>query len=212
MKISLKSIFSSLSGKQRSNGFVSNVFIIAGLGNPGRTYHNSRHNIGFWMIDIIREAWKVEKKKKNKFDAEIYEMRLKDRILFLVKPMTYMNRSGICIQKITSFYKIIPSSNLIVILDDLDLPPAKLRIRTSGSSGGHKGLSSIISELGTENFIRLRIGIGRPTCNAETYVLSKIPDEEMQLFEKVSSDCLKALELILDGKVTEAMNNYNRGA
>jgi len=203
---SLKSLF----GRKKEESSSDDIFVIVGLGNPGLKYCGTRHNIGFWLIDVILDKWKGDKFFKNKFDAEICKLTINRKTVFLVKPLTYMNLSGRSVKKIVSFYKIKPEKNLVVISDDIDLQVAKLRIRTSGSSGGHKGIHSIINELGTESFIRFRIGVGRPDYEAETYVLSKIPDDQKPLFLNTFLLSLQALELIIDGKVVEAMSYFNK--
>ncbi len=159
--------------------------IIIGLGNPGKKYENTRHNVGFLALDkidkkIITTRFKLEKK----FEAEVAKFKLGNEDIVLIKPQTFMNLSGQAVRKVVDFYKLNPSKDLIVVYDDIDIPLGQVRIRQEGSSAGHNGLQSIIDELGTDRFMRVRIGIGRPSnelIKIEDWVLQALTDTEKEL-------------------------------
>lgn len=132
--------------------------LIIGLGNPGKQYEKTRHNIGFLAVDFLVERLNFKFNLKEKFKAEICETRLNNEKIIIVKPQTFMNNSGDAVQLLQSFYKVSPK-NIIVVYDELDLPFEKIRVRKEGSSAGHKGIQSIIQKLGTDKFYRIRIGI-----------------------------------------------------
>jgi PTH1 family peptidyl-tRNA hydrolase len=163
--------------------------LIIGLGNPGKKYENTRHNVGFLAIDRIVEKMaqkdiRIDFKLDKKFEAEIAKFKLKDEDIILVKPQTFMNLSGNAVKKIVDFYKLNPSKDLIIVYDDIDIPLGKIRIRQEGSSAGHNGLQSIIDQLGTDSFMRVRIGIGRPSnelIKIEDWVLQALTDTEKEL-------------------------------
>jgi len=179
--------------------------LIIGLGNPGKKYENTRHNVGFLGLDRIIEKISNTKypisniqylqpfKLEKKFEAEIAKLKIGDQNIILVKPQTFMNNSGEAVRKIVDFYKINPQKDLIVVYDDVDIPLGKVRIRAEGSSAGHKGLQSIIDGLGTERFMRVRIGIGRPSnelVKIEDWVLQKLPDVEKDILFNVIEDLI----------------------
>lgn len=155
--------------------------IIIGLGNPGKKYQNTRHNLGFLVVDKIREKLDFSPfVYKEKFQAEISEGEVNGERVILVKPQTYMNKSGESVNKIVSFYKV-DLKDILVILDDINLLFGKIRIRMGGSSGGHKGLQSVIDQLKNKNFLRIRVGIGNNLKKSlEDYVLSNFNPEEME--------------------------------
>lgn len=183
--------------------------VIVGLGNPGKRYTLTRHNAGFWVIDHLSERWNIPL-NSGKFQSIFGEGHFNGEKVILVKPQTYMNLSGQSIQAIIKFWKI-PTSNLLVIFDDLDLPPGMLRLKQKGSSGGHKGVTSIINLLGTDQFPRLRIGIGKPEVPMPIpdYVLAKIPRQEWSLFQDVVNQCGNATEHWIISGIEHAMNLYN---
>ena len=159
--------------------------IIVGLGNPGRVYQKTRHNIGFWVIDKIIQKFNkdVTRVKTRKYIAEIFELRFDGEKIVLVKPLTFMNLSGQAVKPIVDWYKI-DIKNLIVIYDDMDLPLGTVRFREKGSSGGHKGMRSIIQHLGTEEFKRIRLGIDHPSDNdVIDYVLTGFTSKENQIIQ-----------------------------
>ncbi len=184
-------------------------FLIVGLGNPGREYRDTRHNIGFMLLD--RLAVKLNARfSRLQSKALVASASYQERKLILAKPQTFMNLSGQAVQGLMHFYKL-PLTNLLVIHDDLDLPPGTLRLRPGGGSGGQKGVQSIIERLGTEGFARLRLGIGRPPgqMNAADYVLQEFSDLEMTIISPVLNRGVDAvLEFVVNG-IEAAMNRYN---
>ncbi len=190
--------------------------LIVGLGNPEPKYDRTRHNIGFAAVDALADYWQVSKTANRKFQGEFGEGRgPKDKIR-LLKPQTYMNNSGRSIRAVLDWYKLPPQSVLIVY-DDLDLPLGRLRLRLSGSAGGHNGMKSAIAHLGTQDFPRLRIGIGRPKNAAVDsndkktigYVLGKFSSEETELMDRVLKLAIEAIELSLRQGVEKSMSLYN---
>jgi len=187
--------------------------IIVGLGNPGEKYENSRHNTGFMVADeLLRNLMPVEKalwKESKKFSALM--ARLPD--LFLAKPQTFMNASGFAVAKIASFYKIRPS-DIWVIHDDLDLSLGKVKIRKKGGFGGHRGVKSVIEQLGTDELVRFRIGIGHPGLGSskdevEKYVLASFCSGEKSKIKKAIKKTTKAVEMALQEGLERAMNKFN---
>jgi PTH1 family peptidyl-tRNA hydrolase len=184
------------------------MYLIVGLGNPGKQYSKTRHNVGFETVDYICSK-KGIKLDKSKFNAIYGEFRLSDEKIIIAKPLTYMNRSGQAVLDISKYYKI-SENNIIVIYDDIDLMPGKLRIRPNGSSGTHNGMKSIIHQLQTDNFPRIRIGIGRnPVMDLADYVLQKFSDEEAVIVSEVITIVAKAVDEIIINGVDSAMNKYN---
>ena len=182
--------------------------IIAGLGNPGREYAVTRHNLGFMVIDEIARRLRVGN-RRSRFRAELIEGFDGAERLVLVKPQTYMNLSGTSVAEALRWYKI-PVSDLLVVADDIDLPFSTLRLRPKGGSGGHNGLKSVLAELGTDEFARLRLGIGRGRGEATGQVLGRFNPNEAQVLPDVvrdAADCALAWER--DG-VIMAMNRCNR--
>jgi len=186
--------------------------IIAGLGNPGPKYDGTRHNIGFAVADALAEKGGV-RVSKNMFGAVTGVVRLAGDDAILVKPQTYMNLSGTAVAPIMRYFKAGPS-DLIVIHDDLDLPFGGLRIRKTGGDGGHNGVSSVIREIDTANFIRLKVGVGRPApgINPADHVLSVFMPEELRELQKIISDAVEAVLCIVSEGPDRAMNRINSGA
>ena len=187
------------------------MYLIVGLGNPGSKYANTRHNVGWMAIDRLADDLGVSV-DRNKFHALTAQAVLGGEKVLLMKPMTYMNNSGEAVEDAASFYKI-PPENIIVISDDISLNPGKMRIRRSGSAGGHNGLKSIIQCVGSDAFPRIRIGIGskpHPEMDLADFVLSRFIEEETKALQEPLENAGKAAELILKGDVQEAMNLYNR--
>ncbi|MFH0818877.1 MAG: aminoacyl-tRNA hydrolase [Patescibacteria group bacterium] len=177
--------------------------LIVGLGNPGTKYQNTRHNIGFMVLDKLCQNFKIVKK----YNALIY----KDNNVIFLKPQSYMNNSGQAVSQVAAYYKIEPK-NIYVIYDDKDLPFGKLRIRTNGSAGGHNGIKSIIANLNSQNFVRFRIGIkNEDTSNVDTadFVLSKFTSSEKNSLNHVLIAVIEAVELAIVKGVQKAMNNFN---
>lgn len=186
------------------------MFIIAGLGNPGREYENTRHNIGFHVIDGIAQKYQIailEKKHK----AVIGKGYIEGQKVILVKPFTYMNLSGESIREVVDYYKVDETAQLVVISDDISLDVGQLRIRKKGSAGGHNGLKNIIQHLGHENFIRIRIGVGEKPQNYDLkdYVMGHFTDQEKKLLEDSTQKAAEAICMIMQGDVDGAMNRYN---
>lgn len=186
------------------------MYIVAGLGNPGRQYEGTRHNMGFETIDILSEKCGINvntDKHKALMGMGIAEG---EKVIF-VKPQTYMNLSGTSIAPITSFYKVDTASELIVISDDIDLPVGHLRIRKSGSAGGHNGLKNIISCLGTQAFIRIRIGIGQKPAGWDLadYVMSRFVPEDRRKIDEAEKAAAEAVLTILNEGIDKAMNRFN---
>ncbi len=182
--------------------------IIVGLGNPGREYKNTRHNVGYMVLEELARRFPVEK-QDSKFDSIIGHIRVQGEKVLLVKPLTFMNLSGRAVQPLARWYKI-ELQDLMVVFDDMDLPLGVLRIRTSGGSGGHKGMNSIIGRLATTDFPRMRIGIGRPTDReAIDWVLGKFVGTEQQQIEQTLGLAADAMEKWISSGIIDAMNAYN---
>ncbi len=185
--------------------------LIVGLGNPGGKYEKTRHNAGFMALDFLAEHFGLEFKKADKYKCEIAEGDMFDEKVILIKPQTFMNLSGQSARSVLQFYKI-PKEDVIAVYDDVDLPSGNLRIRPSGSAGGHNGMKSIIQELGTEDFVRIRLGIAPLTefkGNLEDYVLGKLAGEEVSLMEGNIKKLPDILEKILKGDIEEVMHEFN---
>ena len=193
---------------RRSSGGVK--YLVVGLGNPDKRYRNTRHNTGFIAVDYMAKQLGVEIGKK-KFDSLTAETVIAGEKVLLMKPQTYMNLSGVAVEKAASCYKI-PPENVIIIFDDISLPVGKLRIRRKGTHGGHNGIRSIIDYLQSENFPRIKAGIGeRPNPNYDLadWVLSTFKEDELKGIEEVASHCLDIVKLIIEGKIEQAMSKYN---
>ena len=185
------------------------MYLIIGLGNPEEEYSKTRHNMGFNTINKIAEQYNIKINKK-KFQG-LYEMTtIEGKKVILVKPQTYMNLSGNCVKEIADFYKV-SKEEILVIYDDMDIEPGKIKIRKKGSSGGHNGMKSIIQMLGTEEFSRIRIGIGRPKHNGDeiNYVIGSIPDEEIPKLNNGIEIAKEAVIEILENGIDSAMNKFN---
>ncbi len=189
---------------------VKQMYIIAGLGNPGRQYNMTRHNIGFETLDYMADRLGV-KLNKLKFKAVYGEGRIGDERVFLVKPQTYMNLSGESIRDMSEFYKI-PPENIIVIHDDISLEAGRLRIRAKGSAGGHNGLKSIIYQLQSDSFPRIKIGVGAPAnkdYELADYVLGRFTKEEIPVLRESIIRAADGAEEIIKRDINSAMNKFN---
>ena len=192
--------------------------LIVGLGNPGRGYAHNRHNIGFLCLSHFARTQGIRFDKKQS-KARIGRGEAASNKVVLAKPQTYMNLSGQSVSLLMNRFDI-HLDDLLVIHDDLDLPLGKIRIRQCGSSGGHKGIDSIISSLGSQDFVRIRVGIGRPTASPDStpiseddiiaYVLSDFTAEEKQVISQIIPQVSEAIHLILDEGLDAAMNTHNR--
>lgn len=184
--------------------------LVVGLGNPDKKYLNTRHNAGFIAVDEIASSLGTSIDKK-KFDALVADVTLAGERVLLMKPQTYMNLSGVAVEKAASFYKI-PPEKVIVLFDDISLDVGRVRIRRKGSAGGHNGIRSIIDYLQSDNFPRVKIGVGeRPNPNYDLadWVLSTFKEDEKKAIREVASHCREIVELMLSGNVDKAMNLYN---
>lgn len=185
------------------------MFIVIGLGNPGDKYKATRHNVGFNVIDCLADRNNVVL-NKIKHKAIIGETRIDGEKVILIKPQTYMNRSGESVIDIYNFYKV-PIENIIVIYDDIDIPFGSLRIKPRGSAGSHNGMKSVIYHLQSDNFPRVRIGIGRPEEGQDLahYVLGGFNKEERAVIDSTIEKAAKAVEKIITEGINKAMNEYN---
>lgn len=186
------------------------MYIIAGLGNPGREYNMTRHNIGFHTIDYIADTFNA-KLNKLKFNAVYGECEIGAERVYLVKPQTYMNLSGEAIGEMARFYKI-PPENIIVINDDISLETGRIRVRQKGSAGGHNGLKSIIYQLQSDQFPRIKMGVGAPKhedYDLADYVLGRFTREEIPVMEKAIINACSAAEEIIKNGAQSAMNKFN---
>lgn len=196
--------------KKEFSSAASPEFLIVGLGNPGAKYEFTRHNAGFLMLDrlCVEENFKIN---KIKFKSVIGEVTLSGHRCIALKPQTFMNNSGEAVRDAASFYKI-PPEKIIVIFDDVSLPCGKLRIRRKGSDGGHNGIKSIIYHLNSDEFPRVKIGVGEkphPDYDLADWVLSGFKKDEMEQLKSAVESACEAVRLIADGKTDEAMNRYN---
>jgi len=184
------------------------MWLIVGLGNPGKSYSKTRHNIGFMVIDALSSEYSIPFKNKSKnFICGIGCINEKDVIL--LKPLTFMNRSGVAVKEAIRKYTNI--DNMIVVHDDIDLSAGVLRIKKNGSAGGHRGIESVIEAIGTKDFLRLRLGISRPDkISPEEYVLSPFDKHERPIIEKTIEKAVDAIVTILDKGVAYAQNKFHR--
>jgi PTH1 family peptidyl-tRNA hydrolase len=187
------------------------MVVIAGLGNPTGKYEKTRHNVGFDCIDVLSERYHIPLDKR-KFKAEYGIGTIEGHKVLLMKPLTFMNLSGESIAPMCGYYKADPEKSLIVLYDDINLAPGNIRVRAKGSAGGHNGMKSIILRTGTENFSRVRIGVGEKPqgWDLADYVLSRFSKEDRTLVEGAFDKSVDAVTLMLDGNIEEAMNKYNR--
>ena len=186
-------------------------YIVAGLGNPGTKYEGTRHNVGFTFVDTLAEKHGL-KVNKLKFKSLYADAVINGHRVLVMKPQTFMNESGQAIREAASFYKI-PPQNIIIVFDDISLEPGRLRIRKSGSDGGHNGIKSIIYSLSSDSFPRVNIGVGakpHPDYDLAAWVLSGFGKEDAQKVSTAIDNAVSALSLMLDGKTDEAMNLYNK--
>jgi len=184
--------------------------VVVGLGNPGSQYAGTRHNVGFDVVDHLANRFKAQK-PQTKYQAEIREALIGGGKVLLVKPLTYMNKSGDPTLQIVRFFQM-ESADVVVICDDMNLPPGKLRWRASGSAGGQKGLADILLKLGTDNVPRLRMGIGRPPGQMDpaNWVLSRFRSDEHDSVEHMRIIASDSVEICLLEGITSAMNRYNK--
>ena len=184
--------------------------IIAGLGNPEKRYEHTRHNAGFETVDLLSDKWNI-KIRDRKHRALTGTGSAEGEKVMLMKPQTYMNLSGEAVSDAVGFYKADPSTDLIVIYDDIDLPVGKIRIREEGSAGGHKGMKSIVECLGTERFTRVRIGVGAkpPEWDLADWVLSVFPADDEKIMNDARQRAAEAVEALLSHDTDYVMSRYN---
>lgn len=186
-------------------------YLIAGLGNPGREYENTRHNAGFAAADILADKFKINL-SKNKFDAIYGDGIIAGERVLLAKPQTFMNLSGKAVQKLSAFYKI-PLNKIIIMHDDVSLDVGKIRIRRKGSAGGQKGMNDIINAFGSEEIPRIKIGVGskpNPDYDMKDWVLGKIPREQQPDFNLACQNAANAVEELIANGIDSAMNKYSK--
>lgn len=187
------------------------MFLIAGLGNPGRQYEKTRHNMGFDTIDELIDRHRIPQGGIAHKAMYGKGMIAGEKVL-AVKPLTYMNLSGESLRECVNYYKLDPETQMIVIYDDIDLEPGQIRIRKKGSAGGHNGIKSIIAQLGTQNFYRIKVGVGaKPKgWDLADYVLGRFSSDERIAVDKAIEEAADAVEMILKDGIGAAMNHYNR--
>lgn len=183
------------------------MFLVVGLGNPGSQYEDTRHNIGFKVIDNIAKEYNIEI-NRQKFKGIYGEGFINGEKVILLKPTTYMNLSGESIREVVDFYKLT-NEDLVVIYDDISLDVGRLRLREKGSAGGHNGIKSIIAHLGTDVFPRIKVGVGQPDVDLVNYVLGKFTSKEMEVLSESIDASTKAVSEIIKYDVKSAMNKFN---
>ena len=195
-------------GNQESKG--QEFYCIVGLGNPGRQYEETKHNVGFKVIDKLAEKYDIKVDKfKNK--AFVGDGTIRNKRVLLVKPQTYMNLSGESVREIVNFYKI-PQERFVVIFDDTSLPCGSVRIREKGSHGGHNGIRNIIDQMGTDQFYRIKVGIGEKPSGWDLadYVLGKFNEDDLPAMDEGMDKAVKGVELMLSRGIAEAANRVNQ--
>ena len=186
------------------------MYLVVGLGNPGKQYEATRHNMGFDTIDVLVERHKIPQ-GGVKFNAMYGSGFIGGEKVIFMKPLSFMNLSGGPVQEMAAYFKINPESELIIIQDDIDLEPGQLRIRKQGSAGGHNGIKNIIAHLGTQEFPRIKVGVGdKPKgMDLADYVLGHFSKEDQAKMDEAFKDAADAAEMILDKGMDAAMNHYN---
>lgn len=187
--------------------------LIVGLGNPGAKYEVTRHNIGWLALDYLIDEWKAQGPKTQE-QAAVWKAKVVGEDVLIVKPMTFMNLSGRSVAPLARFYKCEPS-DIIVLQDEVELSPQMIRVKTGGGAAGHNGLKSIDELLGSNEYHRIRLGVGHsrdinPKMDLADYVLARFKQEELEGWEDVFKNVQKAIELIIQGNILKAMNDYNR--
>ena len=187
------------------------MYLVVGLGNPGKQYEATRHNMGFDTIDLLVERHKIPQ-GGVKFNAMYGSGFIGGEKVIFMKPLSFMNLSGGPVQEMAAYFKIDPESQLIIIQDDIDLEPGQLRIRKKGSAGGHNGIKHIIQQLGTQTFVRIKVGVGaKPKgWDLADHVLGRFGSDERKLVEEAQDRACKAVEMILADSVDAAMNQFNK--
>lgn len=210
MSMSIADIFKKLESERTPAPQGAVEYIICGLGNPGTQYEGTRHNIGFMTIDTLCEKYKLDC-KKLRFKSLTCDAMISGKRCLIMKPTTFMNNSGEAVTEAMSFYKI-PPERTIIVFDDISLEPGKLRIRRKGSDGGHNGIKSIIYLSGSDMFPRIKMGVGakpHPDYNLADWVLGHFKKEQAEALETAMDNAVSSIELMVGGKMNEAMNKFN---
>jgi PTH1 family peptidyl-tRNA hydrolase len=196
--------------KKNKNEVVEKMYVIAGLGNPTKEYENTRHNIGFMAVDYLADKYGISL-LECKHKALLGKGIINGNKVVLVKPLTYMNLSGEAIRSVIDYYKVDETEELIVIYDDISLDVGQLRIRKKGSAGGHNGIKNIIAHLGHDTFKRIKIGVGEKPKGYDLadYVLGHFTTDELKIMNESFKDIDGAVNLMLEGEVDKAMNDFN---
>lgn len=208
--MSIADIFKKLESERTLAPQGAVEYIICGLGNPGTQYEGTRHNIGFMTIDTLCEKYKLDC-KKLRFKSLTCDAMISGKRCLIMKPTTFMNNSGEAVTEAMSFYKI-PPERTIIVFDDISLEPGKLRIRRKGSDGGHNGIKSIIYLSGSDMFPRIKMGVGakpHPDYNLADWVLGHFKKEQAEALETAMDNAVSSIELMVGGKMNEAMNKFN---
>lgn len=208
--MSIADIFKKLESERTPAPQGAVEYIICGLGNPGTQYEGTRHNIGFMTIDTLCEKYKLDC-KKLRFKSLTCDAMISGKRCLIMKPTTFMNNSGEALTEAMSFYKI-PPERTIIVFDDISLEPGKLRIRRKGSDGGHNGIKSIIYLSGSDMFPRIKMGVGakpHPDYNLADWVLGHFKKEQAEALETAMDNAVSSIELMVGGKMNEAMNKFN---
>lgn len=192
------------------------TYLIAGLGNPGGEYARTRHNAGFLLVDALARAWGIEGRETGRFEAWVGRVTRGGRVVWLARPLTYMNASGESVGALVRYYRV-PVSQVLVVVDDADLPLGTVRLRPEGSSGGHHGLESVETHLGTRGYARLRLGIGRREASPGVreitgHVLGRFGEAEAGVFERVLAHAVAQVTCWLDDGIQKAMARFNGSA
>ena len=193
---------------------MDNLYLIAGLGNPGKEYAGTRHNIGFMLVELLASRWRAPWVRERKFSSRLARLERDEKRIILCQPQTFMNASGMALAALRGFYRLaLPQ--LLVVVDDADLPLGQIRLRAEGSSGGHHGLESVEAQLGTRVYPRLRLGIGRREDDGRqisNYVLGQFAAAERVAVEEVLNRAGRQVECWLDAGMKQAMNQFNGAA
>ncbi len=187
------------------------LHLVVGLGNPGREYAGTRHNVGFLLVERLAEKWRASWSLEKKFSSRVAKREQGEQRVILCQPQTYMNVSGEAVGALSRFYRLSPEQ-ILVAVDDADLPLGQIRMRPGGSCGGHHGLESIEQQLGTQGYPRLRIGIGRKAGDGRQitgYVLGQFGSGEREILDKILTRAAEQVECWLDAGIQEAMNRFN---
>ena len=187
------------------------MYLIVGLGNPGRQYEGTRHNMGFDTIDYLIEKYRIPQ-SGVKFNAMYGKGIIGGEKVILMKPLSYMNLSGSPVREMANYFKIDPETEMIVIYDDIDLDPGQLRIRKQGSAGGHNGIKDIIRQLGTQKFLRIKVGVGEKPkgWDLADYVLGRFSDSDRRQINEAIAEAGDAVEIVISRGADIAMNEYNK--